>query len=380
MAGGLSMREFLDWALNTGPIFLSGTDNIVNNVSRRSFVLGKFLRGKPGSQVLQGGNKIQETLYLAPKRNFQTFKRNQDLTWQNPQKDELVQYDWRFTLGHMTWDEAEYLLQTSGSSGSALATKYKDMRYSKEQRLWEDIIDGWETLLWANPAGAATYAEMEGQNGQEPYSIPAFVHQNAAAGQGFDSNWTTVGQVPLATYPNWDNKRETYSLTGTVSDNLFAAFDRMSLEIEYEQPGMKDQYFESEDQLGNPTIICASKLGVTQVMKFHRASNDMLIQPQDAAYPMPRWNGIALKDVSALDTAPLYGGQPEATASPAGARYYFLNCNYLKMIFHSAKYFQMASSPKEPENKVGVFVVPVECWGNMVCTSRRHQGIVYPAT
>lgn len=391
MAGGIAIQQFLDWAINTGPIFLSGEDRIVNNISKRSFLLGKMLRGKPASQTIQGGNKIQETLYLLANRTFTTFKRNTDVTWENPQKDTLVQYDWRFTLDHMTWDEAEYELQTSGLSGIGLKTKYKDMAFSKMQRVWESMIDGWEDLLWQAPNGADQFAEMEGANGQEPYSIPVFVNESGSATQGFDSNWTTIGQVSMATYgQNWDNARVQYDAndpgdTDGNQNGLLNAFDDISVTINYRPPGFKDEYFEKASEVGNRHIICTSKKGLTQIMGIYRSSNDNLIQPQDGSYPMPRWNGMALYDIAALDTAALYDdgssgfvSEEAATVTNSGARYYFLNTEYLNVVYHSAKYFKMKDTPKEPERKVGVYVVPVECWGNMTCTSRRHQGIVYP--
>ena len=72
---GIPIAQFLDWAANTGPQFLTGENHIVNAVSRRSYLLGKFLRNKPASRILQGSDTIQETLYLDAQRTFQEFAR-----------------------------------------------------------------------------------------------------------------------------------------------------------------------------------------------------------------------------------------------------------------------------------------------------------------
>lgn len=392
---GLPLSAYLDTLTNTGPVFLSGTKNIVNNVSTRSFILGKFLRGKPGTQILQGGDKIQETLFLTANRTGQFFNRNSDISWQNPQKDVLAQLDWKFMADHMAWDEAEYLLQTEGLSGDALKTKYKDMAYSKMQRLWDSIIQTWEDALWYAPNSAATYAAME-SGGVQPFSIPVFVHENAGSNGRFDTNWTTIEGVNPATYTNWDNARETYDAADPADgagegDGLFNAFDKISISIDYQQPPMKDEYFENVEAMGNQTIIACSKNGKAQIMDLHRKGNDRLITPQDAAYPMPRWNGVPIADVAALDTAALYdsssgagtsfaaeGTATSSSADKGGPRYYFLNCKYLHMVFHKAKYFKM-EPVKQIENKLGVFVQPVQTWGNLVCTSRRVNGLVSPA-
>lgn len=403
---GLAMTQYLDWVANTGPVFLSGEDNIINNVSRRSFVMGHFLRGGPASTTVQGGNKIQETLYLAASRTYRSFKRNETINWTNPQKDVVAQIDWRFALDWMTWDEAEYMLQTNGLSGTGLKTKYKDMAYSKQQRTWESAIDGYETKLWQPPNGATMFAEMEGSTGGEMYSIPVFVNENAGTSTGsFDANWTTVHQLSWASYgssgslsTNWSCYRGTYDATDPndsddSGNGLFDGFDDVSISIGYERPGFKDEYFEPDnaytggkEKKVNSTIICCSKKGKKQIMRLNRQSNNNLITPEDAAYPMPRWNGIAIKDVSALDSTALYAGssstyvgETASTVTKSGPRYYFLNCKYLKAIFHSEKYFQMAKKPKEPTDKVGVYITPVEVWGNTVCTGPRYQGLLSPA-
>ena len=102
---GIPIAEFLDWQINTGPIQLSGEFDIINDVSARSFMLGKLLRGKPMSQVLQGGNKIQFTIFLSLASTFQECERGGDVNWSNPQKDVQAELDFKFTLDHMTWDE-----------------------------------------------------------------------------------------------------------------------------------------------------------------------------------------------------------------------------------------------------------------------------------
>lgn len=395
---GLSYEAFLDWFKGTGPIFLSDDRRIINDVSRRSYMLGKFLKGKPANHVLQGGSEIRETIYLDPKRTFRMFNRGDDITWQNPQKDVVMKYPWRFGLDELVWDEFEYITQTDGLSGSQLKVKYKDMAFSKKQRSWESNVDGVESKLFQSPAGASMFAEMEGGgDGSEPYSIPVFVNEQAGSNGRFDSNWTTIADINPATYSAWDNKRRTYNYTdmadtGNNGTGLFNAFDRISMDIGYRRPGIKDEFFESGSGYGDgslggdPNFIIACSLeGKAELMRLHRQSNDSLITPQDASHPRPAWNGTPIEDIDSLDTAALYSdgstgfvSELSDSAAKKGPRYYFLNCQYLNVFFHREKYFKMEPE-KDPERKVGVRIIPIQTWFNVTCTSRRRQGLVSPA-
>jgi len=387
---GISPYALLDWALDTGPSFLSGPDGpgaIRNQVSSRSFVLGKMLREK---EFLQGGDVINETLYLSAKRTFQIVGRNEQITWTNPQKDVNVTYRWKTALDSFTWDELERITQKGGKSGVDLAVKYKNVIDSKWQRVWDSTIQGMEDKAWAPPNSAATFTAMESADGKEPYSIPVFVHENGSNSGGFDSNWTTVGGITQATYStNWDNKRRQYDYADPAdlngnSTGVFNALDKLSIDVNYRQPGFKDEYFESNEAMGNPYGICTSLTGKALIMDLHRKGNDRLIRPEDAAYPKPRWNNIPIEDVQGLDNAQLYTtgstyvDELDATVTNAGPRFYLLNFDELKLVFHEDRFFYTPDRPKEPTDRVEMFVIPVISLYNLICTNRRVQGIAYP--
>lgn len=124
---GLSMQAFLDYVVDTGPVFLSDDDTIINNVSRRSFIMGKLLRGSPASKVLQGGDKIQEVLYLNAARTYQQIGRNSDINRVNPQKDVLMSLDWRFAHDQLVWDAS--MGPQLVSRGGCLSRKACKTRY-----------------------------------------------------------------------------------------------------------------------------------------------------------------------------------------------------------------------------------------------------------
>ena len=98
----------------------------------------------------------------------------------------------------------------------------------------------------------------------------------------------------------------------------------------------------------------------------------------------PQYAGLDLEYVAELDTAPIYGStfettgsNDESTGTDAGPRYYFINANYLKFVFHTTRYFYQHPTMKHP-NQPFTTVMPVDCWHNFICRSRQRQGIIAP--
>jgi hypothetical protein len=72
------------------------------------------------------------------------------------------------------------------------------------------------------------------------------------------------------------------------------------------------------------------------------------------------------------------GTKTETTAAnDSGPRYYFINANYLKFVFHTTRYFYQHPTMKHP-NQPFTTVMPVDCWHNFICRSRQRQGIIAP--
>ena len=93
----------------------------------------------------------------------------------------------------------------------------------------------------------------------------------------------------------------------------------------------------------------------------------------------PKFAGIDLVNAVALDTYAGYDGGTgtEGAATKQGPRYYFLNGNYMKFIFHQTRYMYQHEVMRHP-NQPFTSIVPVDSWYNFVCRSRQRQGIVSP--
>jgi hypothetical protein len=174
----------------------------------------------------------------------------------------------------------------------------------------------------------------------------------------------------------------------------------MFLKCEFVPPSTKQEYFE-KPTLNRQMILC-SRLGINQYKQALRSSNDTLVSYQDAAYTNPTFSGIELMYCSNLDTAAIFprlsSGTTQRTAFDTnivaasqtagatetdplvidpGARYYWVNGNYLTPIYHSRRFFTKHEVMKHP-NQPFTYVQVVDCWWNLFCNSRQRHGIVAP--
>ena len=180
---------------------------------------------------------------------------------------------------------------------------------------------------------------------------------------------------------------------------LLTAFDEMFLKLDFRTPSTRAEYFEKPSM--NRQMILCSRLGINNYKQALRASNDTLVSYQDPAYNAPTYSGIELMYCSNLDTAAIYpktsaglvrsayngaisaasttAGATEVSADTidSGARYWWVNGNYLTPIFHSRRYFEKHEVLRHP-NQPFTYVQVVDCWWNLFCNSRQRQGIVAP--
>jgi hypothetical protein len=60
-----------------------------------------------------------------------------------------------------------------------------------------------------------------------------------------------------------------------------------------------------------------------------------------------------------------------------GARFWFVNGQYITPIYHSTRYMKKHDVMRHP-NQPFSWVQPVDCWWNVFCNSRQRHGIVAP--
>lgn len=381
---GSALSTFNDFVNTTGPSYLTSAEEVVNEAVKNNYLLRRFLRGKGPSEIVQGGSTIKDTILFDESSTFQFYQPNETFTWTNPQTLTDWEINWRFSVDHMSYTDHEIELNVGGGLGrSARHHMFKRLKRTKEQRLWTSLLNGMETHLFKLPDNA----EMETNTGTEPYSIPTFVNERA---NGLYDGFSTVQGIDPTTDTKWVPQKQTYTsasvaTTSTPGEaNIISAFDDMYLDVKFVPPPTHQEYFENPAL--NAQFIACSKKGQTIYAQLLRASQDTFVTAsrQDPSYMKPQFAGIDLEYVSELDTAAIYDEDDNDTFTTEGAdagfkgpRYYWINANYMKPVFHTTRYMYMHKTMVHP-NQPFTTIVPVDCWYNLVCRSRQRQGIVSP--
>jgi hypothetical protein len=386
-----ALNTFNDFVNVTGPAYLTSARALVNEAVDQSYILSRFLKGSSDAEVLQGGKTIKDTIMFDEQSTWTPYQPNDTFTWQNPQVTTEWEINWRFYTDHMAWTDQEVELNIgSGLSRTSRHQAYKDLKFSKEQRLATSIVNGMEAALWRQPETA----DMEAAAGKHMYSIPAFLNENTNG--LFYSGYTPTGKTPWTTVEGinptvetkWVPQTETYnSVAVNNSGNIISNFDQMWVKVKYINPGTYQNYF--EDTRLFKQFIATSHRGLTEYQKLLRQSQDTFVTTgrQDPAYTQPKYSGIDVLHVTQLNTATLYGNSTEtsayvaevgATTNNSGPRYYWLNGNYIRPVFHTSRYMMKHDAMRHP-NQPYTTVVPTDTWCNMVCRSRQRLGIVSPS-
>lgn len=384
-----ALATFNDFVNVTGPAFLTSAEDVVNEAQKQNYLLRRFIRGKDPSEVIQGGSTIKDTILFDEESTFQFYDPNETFTWENPQVLEEWEINWRFAVDHMSWTDQEIELNLGGGlSRSVRHHMYKRLKRTKEQRLWTSLINGVEDQLFAVPE----VANMETNTGKQPFSLPAFINEETdglfykSANVTGKTTWSTVEGIDPTVDTKWVPQQATYATASVNTDNIFAAFDKMFLDVRFIPPPSHQEYF--SDPMLNSQFIACSKRGQTAYQQLLRASQDTFVTTsrQDPSYMRPQFAGIDLEYVPKLDTALLYEHttstsplQKEigANTDAQGPRFYWINAWYLKPVFHTTRYMYKHPAMRHP-NQPFTTIVPVDCWYNFVVRSRQRQGIVSP--
>jgi len=380
------MADFGDFILSTTQAYLRGPKVVIREAVENTYLFGDLMVGAGMRDILQGGSKISDSLTLEDPGLAQTYGSGDDqFTWRNPQT--LVEWsvEWRFALTHFAWTDQEKGLQGTGEmTQRARFKKFKDIYDNKVGTAYQSLYNLLEGLLWAVPQ----IADSEAASGEKPYPIPAFLNEQTnglfhSETTASGSAWTEVEGIAPATYANWVPQQETYaSLSATASDNLLEGMDKMMLATMFKAFRGGRDYFERS--MKAKKMICCSNFGWRSLVDIMRRSQDLFVTQgrQDAAYSEPTYAGIPVMFTSALDDATLYplstAVATESNATLGGPRYYWIDSEYLRPVFHRDRFIKQ-HTVKEHPNQPFTKIVPIDVWYNLVCRSRKRQGILSPS-
>lgn len=416
-----SITQFNDFMQSTGPSYLKSADAVINEAVKNNYVLSRLLKEKSNETTVQGGTSIKDVIVFDDASTYQKYLPNDTFTWSNPQVTDTITAPWRFSMDHMSWTDQEIELNEGDAK-----VMYKRVKRIKEMRMWTSMLNGMENDLWATTFG--NYGNME-TGGKEPYSLPSFITEtlstNLTLGErgGAPAGWTNILGIDPTVDPRWTNQVSFYNRLadpnvavsvqaaqqfGTSGHNnnntvarsvfaLFGAFDDMFLKVQFKSPLTQKQYFE-ETNFNRQMILC-SKDGINYYKRALRASNNMLVSQQDSAYNTPTFSGIPVEYCANMDTAAIYPAASSAVTDSRtgrntqtvagtntefntltidkGARFFFVNGQYITPIYHSTRYMKKHDVMRHP-NQPFSWVQPVDCWWNVFCNSRQRHGIVAP--
>jgi len=386
-----SMADFGDFILSTTTAYLRGPKVVIREAVENTYLFGDLMVGAGMRDILQGGAKISDSLALADPGLAQTYGSGDDeFNWRNPQTLTEWSVEWRYALTHFAWTDQERGLQGTGEmTQRARFKKFKDIYDNKVGMAYQSLYNLLESLLWALPITE----DMESASGEKPYSIPAFVNEqtngmfhndddNANDTPSAGNEFATVEGISPETNARWRPVQQTYnSLLAADPDNLMEGMDKMMLALTYKPFRGGRDYFERS--MKSKQMICCSNLGWRSLVAIMRKSQDLFVTQgrQDAAYAEPTFAGIPVMFTSALDDAALYNlanvGTTESLATLNGPRYYWLDAEYIRPVFHRDRFIKQ-HTVKEHPNQPFTKIVPIDVWYNLVCRSRQRLGILSP--
>ena len=386
---GTSIDNFGTFVRSTGPAIFTGPQDIINDAVQTNYTFGHFLKGKNAAEVVQGGTKIQDTIFLNSEDVSQMYDPNVDVTWSQVQPGTNYERPWRFSLSYISWTDHEIELQAGSQFSNAFRkTKYKDIKFQKEQNMWTGLFGFMDTQLWADPY--TNYTAMESSAGTAITSIPAYITEDTTNYHPY--GWTNIMGIDPASESNWRNQVNTYDYddpddSNGDRDGLLDAFDLMQTKLSFAAPPKARRYFEGGSKqapaTSNIKIFCSAS-GLQLYQSLLRDSNDTLLKKTDSGYKNVTNYGHEVVYIANLDTAAIYNSQyadqagvTEANDTYDGYRYWWINTDYLKVIFHSSRYFWRLDDFRL-HNQPFTHVAVTDLWWNTFCCSRRRQGIVAP--
>lgn len=373
---------------NTGPAYMTGPNEFVNEALPRSITLKYLCSGKGRKEIIKGGSKIKDGIMFDDGSTATWYLPGQSFSYLQPQVMTETESNWRFLFDYEAWQEEVIDLNVGADmTSNSRAQKYKDEKRKIEQRCFTSLLnkiegssgipDGW---LWGNPHGNS--ASMEAAGGERAYPIATFINEETNT---LPNGWTTVQGINPATETKWQNNRHQYNAsdlndTSGAGTGLLDQFEAAVLSSKFDSIPFAN--LDASDTTTQRRMIYCSALGMRNYKKVMRDNNDQTYKKDDPAFQGVYYGNVPIIHIDALTNAALYnlGGSytgTETTATTPGARYYFVDADWLVPYFHEAGYYKRMEA-FHPSSQPTSWVRPVRMYCNLFCRSRRRLAIVYP--
>jgi hypothetical protein len=302
---------------------------LADNISQHNALLSR-LRSKGNSSLVPGGRTIVEELEYAENATFQYYSGYEQLD---------VSPSDVFTAAEFNWKQAAVNVTASG-----LETRIQNAGPEQVIALLESRIRNAEKTM-ANNISEGVYSDGTGSGGKQIGGLQSVI---ADAGTG------TVGGINSTTYTFWKNQT-----SGDVAN-----IDSSAVALDTE---MKNMWLETTRGSDGCDLIVSDQ---TLYKVFWDNLSDIQ-RITDANQGVAGFNSLKFVTADVV----MEGGPTIHNSGIPATHMYFLNTDYLKFRVHSNTNF-VPFERREPVNQ-DALVVPILFAGNITCSNRSLQGVVY---
>ena len=308
----------------------SGT-KVTDNVSEHNALLN-IMKRKGNIKTVDGGYEIQEPLEYAENGTYQRYSGYEQLNTQASDVLTSAKYEWQQVALHVTASGKELRMNSGKNAMINLvkARKKNAMNTAKNQFSVDIYSDGTETN---QIGGLANIIQTNGQG--------------------------TVGGINSATYTFWRNQFK--EMTGTNNAASPSAANSASMLADMNGLWLATTRGSDKVDLINMThdLYALYELGQQQLQRY--SDGDLAKQ-----------GFVSLKYKSADVVF-----DDNTNFATTDEKAYFINTDYLYLVQHKEAQWT-PDEEKKPVNQDAV-VIPMYWMGNMVCTNRDLQGVLFDA-
>lgn len=389
-----TIQQFTNLVNSTPRIYQSDATKAINDVIRRSPLLAAGIAGRPQDKVLQSGTAISDQIFLGGNEGFDEYFPGEAIDIDNEQTHDTWEIPWAYNYDKIVWTEPELMQNNMGEmTASNRARAMKKVWDQKQQAAYTRVVNGLDQRLIAPPR-LKMQSPTSGER-RQAQSIPAMINENANGLHtvGAAGTWTTKQNINPTTAgnENWDNERLTYDYASVTDndDGLLASLSKMQRRLHYH--GLAKMAAETQATATDFSrfMILTSDLGGDKIDEALRAGGDRFttLSRADGSFGTSfTLGGIPVWIHSELGSQALYansGGtalvsEVDGAAARTGPRFYFLDGQHWNICFHTGKFMEKRPA-REASGTIEYWYAPIVCWWNVVFSSLRRHGIVYPA-
>jgi len=403
------MSDYLDahvQLMDTGiRTLIRSPDDVMNELMPRDPTMAVFLGGRDNEKLVRPGPRIRWDVLLEQTKTWGRYKDGEKKGIVRQGGTELCEVPFAKSYARLTYTESEALLiDADGRSEDAAERLYRSAIATKKAQLWSDIAIGMQTDFLAQP----NYESMElaSEDDRDPYSLFSLINEfefglfrRGQTISGGPSEWTQkFGKNPALYEDRFTPLVHTYDASAPFtpdadvnSADLVSAATELMMRLRFVVvpiPEAQD-HVQPQARMESKKILTSERgRALMSSANFARGDRQRAQGSGEAADPATTLRGLEIHGHPDLDTVEVYPGGSgsnsvvnEASATAAGARFYFLDTDYMGPCFHEQRYFKM----EDPEWLANGHVAKseayqdVKVWQNFICESFRRQGILKPA-